>query len=394
MRNDKMNVDVIEQFAPGKAHRTRKKEGAKLNLPSTPEEWRRYDVVVLGRSVDKLLGPEGIGQLEQYVKDGGGTVIFSRGPAFGAGKIKNDLEPVIWTEAVTEHVRLKVGREGQSLAPFRTLKEAEALDSNLPQLIASRGIAEKKSLAATLASTQGSDGAEAGPGFIHRRFGEGQVLSVGVDGLWRWAFNARTEGINTVFDRFWDQLILWLMAGRDFIPAQQYSLRASSANIPLGEKIYLRAVLRDNPPGVRQIPLTIEQEGKEILRTNLNVADPLISDKLSAEFLPPKVGKYQATAKFPNGSTQTARFMVFDENVEQTEVATDTNYLRRLCESSGGRLLRPEELTKFIAELKASEVDTPPVTRLRTVWDKAWYFWLIGLFFGADWFLRRRWGLC
>ena len=86
--------------------------------------------------------------------------------------------------------------------------------------------------------------------------------------------------------------------------------------------------------------------------------------------------------------------MVFDDNVEQTEVATDTSYLRRLCESSGGRLLSPEELPRFIAELKSEYTDAPAATRLHTLWDRVWCFWMIGLVFGADWFLRRRWGLC
>ncbi len=393
MRNDKMNVDIVEQYAPGKAHRTRKKEGGKLKIPTTPEEWRHYDVVILGRSVDKLLGPDGIKLLEGYVKDGGGTVIFSRGPAFHGDQTPNDLEPVIWKDGITEHVRLKVAREGQALAPFRTLNEADTSADTLPALIASHAIADKKPLSATLASAQGSDGSDVGPGFVHRRFGEGQVLSVGVDGLWRWAFNAKVEGANTVFDRFWDQLVLWLMAGRDFLPAQQFSLRASSANIPLGEKIYFRAVLRDATQGVREIPLVVEQDGKEIVTTAL-APDPHASDKLTAEFLPPKTGKYQATARFPDGNQQVARFMVFDENVEQMEVATDTNYLRRLCESSGGRLLKPEELGKLATELKNQPAEAPPATRLCTLWDKAWCFWAIALLFGFDWFLRRRWGLC
>jgi len=393
MRNDKINVDIIEQYATGKAHRIRKKDGGKLKIPETPEEWRHYDAVILGRSVDKMLSPAGVHSLEAYVRNGGGTVIFSRGPAFGA-QAANELEPVIWTDGVTEHVRLKVAREGQAVAPFRALNEAEANADALPPLIAAHGISEKKPLAATLALAQGTDGAEAGPGFIHRRFGEGQVLSVGVDGLWRWAFNSKVEGINTVFDRFWDQLILWLMAGRDFLPAQQFSLRASSANIPLGEKIYVRAVLRDANQSVREIPLTIEQNGEVVTRTALTVSDSRAVDKLTAEYLPAKTGKYQATAQFPDGTKQTARFMVFDENVEQMEVATDTNYLRRLCESSGGRVLKPDELGTLIAELKNSNDTAPPATRLCSLWDKAWCFWLIGLVFGTDWFLRRRWGLC
>jgi len=228
---------------------------------------------------------------------------------------------------------------------------------------------------------------------VHRRFGEGQVLSVGVDGLWRWAFNAKVEGVNTLFDRFWDQMILWLMAGRDFLPTQQFSLRASSANIPLGEKIYFRAVKRDAAVKMADVPLVIADAGGEVGRTVLSASDPNAPDKFIAEFLPAKAGKYAATAKFPDGTSQSARFIVFDENLEQTEVATDAGYLRKLCESSGGRLLQPGDLGKLLAELNNEKVDAVPVQKLTSAWDRVWVFWLIGALFGADWYLRRRWGL-
>jgi hypothetical protein len=393
MRNDKMNVDSIVQYADGKARVVRKKAGEKeLKIPATAADWRRYDVVILGRSVEKLLGADALRLLQEHVKDHGGTVIFSRGRAFGGALANNELEPVIWSQEPREHVRLEVSREGQALAPFRAITTAGSADP-LPDMIAGYAVVEKKPLTATLAATQHAGGSDPAPGMVHRRFGDGQVLSIGVDGLWRWAFNAKIEGVNTIFDRFWDQMILWLMAGRDFLPTQQFSLRASSANIPLGEKIYLRAVKRDPSAKVADIPLTIEHDGAEAGRTALTAADPTAPDKLTAEFLPAKPGKYTATAKFPDGTQQSARFIVFDENLEQTEVATDAGYLRKLCESSGGRLLQPEELGKFLAELKDKTVEASPTRKLTTAWDRAWVFWVIALLFGADWFLRRRWGL-
>ncbi|MDB6172511.1 MAG: hypothetical protein JWL59_1822 [Chthoniobacteraceae bacterium] len=395
MRNDKMNVDSIVQYAQGKARIVRKRAGEKeMKIPATPEEWRRYDVIVLGRSVDKLLGVEGLHQLEDYVQNHAGTVIFSRGRAFEGDLAKNDLEPVVWGDAVTEHVRLKPSREGLSVAPFRLLSEQGTAMESAPELIAARAIAERKPLAATLATAEGAAGGEPVAAMIQRRFGEGQVLSVSVDGLWRWAFNARIEGNNTLFDRFWDQMILWLMAGRDFLPAQQFALRASSANIPLGEKIAFRAVIRDSVGKIANLPLTVSHDGGEVGRTTLAGADPNSPDKLVGEFLPAKPGRYEAAAQFPDGSKQKVRFIVFDENLEQTEVATDSTYLRRLCESSGGRLLEPSELGRLIKELGEESVEATPQTRLVSVWDAPSVFWLIGLFFGADWFLRRRWGLC
>ena len=188
-------------------------------------------------------------------------------------------------------------------------------------------------------------------------------------------------------------MIQWLMAGRDFLPTQQFSLRASSANIALGEKIYLRAVMRDNAQKVRDIPLTITQDSAEIGRTTLTAPEAQAQDKLTAKFLPAKVGKFSATAKFPDATSQSVRFIVFDESLEQTEVATDTNYLRKLAESSGGRLLQPSELGKLLAELNDDRANAAPTTKLTSAWDRSWVFWMIGGLFGADWYLRRRWGL-
>ena len=395
MRNDKMNVDSIVQYAPGKARLIRKKAGdQELKIPTTAEEWRRYDVVVLGRAIDgSLLTAPGLHQLEDFVQEHGGTVIFSRGPAFDGALANNALEPVLWSRVPPTPARLQVGREGQALAPFRTLQE-QAGGENLPELIAGFASSEKRPLTATLASTNAPGGGEPMAGMVHRRFGEGQVLSIGVEGLWRWGFNAKIEAVNTVFDRFWDQMILWLMAGRDFLPTQQFSLRATSANVPLGEKIFFRALKRDSRVKLADLPLVISQAGKEVGRTTLSATDGNAPDKLTAEFLPAKTGKFEASATFPDGTNQTTRFIVYDENLETTEVATDAGYLKKLCESSGGRLLKAEELGKFLAELREERSEAVPQTRLTSAWDRVWVFWLIGLLFAADWYLRRRWGLC
>ena len=392
MRNEKMNVDAVISYGEKKTRVIQKKKGdAEFRMPKLPQEWRHYDVVVLGRDVDLIFGSDGLKQLDDYAKNQGGTVIFSRGPAFGKTKMQCELEPVIWCASPAEHVRLTPAREGQALAPFRALAEQQKKEESLPDLIAVHPIAEKKTLAATLANAQAGSAGEAVPAMIHRRFGEGQVLSVGVDGLWRWAFNARTDGPNTFFDRFWDQMILWLIAGRDFAPAQKFSLRASSANIPLGEKIYFRAVNRE-AAAMRDVPLVISQNGAEAGRTTLTTADQA-PDKLGAEFLPAKTGKYEAAAQLPGGAKASVRFFVFEDNPERTEVATDLTYLKRLCEASGGRIVQPEELGKLLGDLKTTEASTVPATRLHSIWDRAWVFWTLGLIFAADWYLRRRWGL-
>ena len=166
-----------------------------------------------------------------------------------------------------------------------------------------------------------------------------------------------------------------------------------SATLFLGEKAYFRLLAREETTAGEQAPIVFYFGDEEVGRSRLS-PDRAGSSRLTAEFLPEKVGRYRAAATFPDGTTQETRFIVFSENLEETEVATDRTYLKRLSESSGGRILTPKELARLRTELLAQQIDSAPQTRLTSLWDRAWFFYLIGLLLGLDWFLRRRWGLC
>ena len=417
MRNDKFDVDALIRYGPGRLRAIRKTPATgELHLPSTLDQLAVYDVVIVGRLVDgpgkasslnqspaiTLLpvgqsGPDAEPQplpelLDQFVKDRGGTVIFSRGPAFSKGTPEG-FEPVAWTERLRNRVRLDVTAEGRGLSPFRVLNDAEGGLDGLPELVDARIPGEIQPLTSTFAVASGRETGVPDPAIAHRRYGRGQVVDIGVDGLWRWALNAKVEGANSPFDRFWDQMILWLLAGRDFIPNRQFSFRPGSANVLLGEKIYFRLTLRQPDPKLQAVPVTVYFGDTEAGRLTLTPGTGSAS-RLTAEFLPEHAGRYRAVVNLPDGTTQESRFMVFTENLEETEVATDTLYLRRLCEASGGRLIEPGDLRKLIRELTSDKTEEAPKIVLRPVWNDPWAFYLAGVFFGLDWFLRRRWGLC
>jgi hypothetical protein len=300
---------------------------------------------------------------------------------------------VLWSGKSRERVNLDITAEGRSLSPFQVLNNGEAGMDALPDLVAGKIPEETQPLTSVFAVASSRDDAASDPAIVHRRYGRGQVLSLGVDGLWRWSLNAKIEGVNSPFDRFWDQMILWLLAGRDFIPNRQFSFRPNSANVLLGDKVYFRLVLRQPDPKLKSVPVTIYYGDAEAGRTTLAPA-PASTGRLTAEFLPERVGRYRAVVNLPDGTTQESRFIVFTENLEETEVVTDTLYLRRLCEASGGRLIEPEELPKLLKELSNEKTDQTPRVLVRPAWNEAWVFYLAGLLFGLDWFLRRRWGLC
>ncbi|HTA31645.1 MAG TPA: hypothetical protein VK731_14220, partial [Candidatus Cybelea sp.] len=247
MRNDKFDVDALIRYGRNHVRAIRKTPGGdELRAPQTLDQFAAYDVVILGRAVDSLFGPAtGDGSsgptslLDQYVNERGGTVIFSRGRAF-ANAAASQLEPILWGDTSRARVRLDVTAEGRALSPFRALNQgAGGLDA-LPELLDGKQPGPTQPLTSTFAIEAGPEDATPEAAIVHRRYGQGQVVSMGVAGLWRWALNSKVEGANSPFDYFWDQMVLWLLAGRDFIPSKQFSFRPNSANILLGEKVYFR----------------------------------------------------------------------------------------------------------------------------------------------------------
>jgi hypothetical protein len=66
--------------------------------------------------------------------------------------------------------------------------------------------------------------------------------------------------------------------------------------------------------------------------------------------------------------------------------------LRRIARASGGRYVRQAEASRVVSWLKeAIPQDAAPESR--DLWHEPWAFALVVLLLGAEWILRRRWGL-
>jgi len=388
VQNEKLDLDAIIQYAPRKVRRIRKSDlEHELIVPERVEDFRPYNAVILGREIRPVLGPSGIEALGRYI-DEGGVVIFLRGPALAEEGDDEGIQPLSWQAATAESYQLAIGRDGRSLAPFRTLADESAERGPPPALLAARAAGETKPLSAVLAIAEAPRGGST-PAIVHRRVGAGQVLSVGIEGLWRWAFNADADLENPLFDRFWDQMLLWLLAASDQGPGGETHVRLSSSNLELGEPLFFHLV--GEAPEDVSVPITILHDNEEAGRVQL-VRTPG-QQPVAAEFVPAEEGHYQAEIRLPNGALQKANFIVSTQDLETTEVAVDLRYLERLAGASGGRVLRPEEISRLIEERSARADDLEPTRKREEIWDSPWFFYLTGLFFGLEWLLRRRWGL-
>ncbi len=88
-------------------------------LPESPEEWSRFDVVVLGRGLDSLLTEDSARDLVNYVESGGQLVMARSRPydsATPAGRklatLLKPIEPVTWGDGQTQAAILQLSSSG------------------------------------------------------------------------------------------------------------------------------------------------------------------------------------------------------------------------------------------------------------------------------------------
>jgi hypothetical protein len=387
-RNDKFEIDSLVAFTGDRVRPIRSnpdRNDAELTTPANVDDLKPYDLVVLGRDVERVIGADGIRALDTWVKDHGGIVVFSRGKAWLSGmKIQTGLEPIVWDTGSPRGTRLEVTPQAGSVPAFRLLREVAAVDE-FPEVIAYPSDGAPKTLATTF-----SVSADNAPAVVYRRYGNGQTLSLGVGNLWRWVFNPKATYDNNAYDRFWDQLTLWLLANGGVTPIEGYSLRADTSNLPLGETIHLRFAAHGTEPPAT--PPVISLTKDDVPVTSLNPSSNGDPNVFISSFTPRDTGRYTARCRVGDKALET-HFMVFRDDVESIETAMDRSYLEQLAKATGGRMIDAGEIRTLVDELLRDSADQAPLVRRITLWDRAWFFWILGLLLAMEWYVRRRWGL-
>ena len=391
--NDKFNIDAAVAIAPGKLQILRKDPTlGELQLPKTEYEFDAYDCVLLGKHVERILSKDAQAALVSYVQDLGGNVITIRGnPCSKEDSKLQAIAPVNWGATETGFADIEIGRSGRALAPFELLNLHAGQKELRPLLSIERN--EPRELATVLAQTRVANAAEPEPTMVHRRAGRGQVLAIASTGLWRTGFHAHLLSDTSLFDRFWDNLILWIIAGRNTQSNEDYSVFLNTANLSLGQALHIRMTAGKPESLPAGVPIEIfDADGTEpIHRTVLASGD--IASRLTASFTPEQPGIYRAEVPLPDGAIKTLRFAVYREDRESTEVSVDRQYLERIANMSGGGLITEDTLYPLVEELLRA-ADSEPRIHNEPAWSIAALAWLLAICFAIDWLSRRRWGLC
>jgi hypothetical protein len=372
----------------------------------------RYDAFILGDLDARLLSPDSLKLLAEQVAAGKGLMMIGGEASFGWGHYRGTpLEEALPIEMDALEGQLRpenadrffldgpvplVPADSHPITRLAPEPENEAAWRKLPPLKWAHkfvGVKTAPGVRVLLESPRQE------PLLVSGEFGRGRVLAFAGESTYLW----QMHGYEREHKRFWRQVILWLVR-RDDLVRDDVWVKLEQRRYNPGSRVQLTAGARTSagdvikeaqlaavvtlPGGVKQ-PVNLAQDAEGNYSGSLEVSEP---GDYAVEVAATMGGKTLGNSR--------AEFMVFDRDVELSNIAADPLFLDALARETrhdGGRLVPPEQLPAVLGDLarRPQEYEERQIKwKLGSTPADAWAFFLV--FVGvltAEWYLRKKWGL-
>ena len=387
---------------------TSRTSGQSIQLPASPEHWAEYDIVIVGRNLQDLLGEEGPVQLRDFVVEQGGHVVFARGRCYDPNKQMGRnwrtpmaaIEPVVWDDAASVHQSgplnvLAGALQGTWLAPTKTGTDTSFAFEALPGLQAQYRTLRTKPASRVLVSMQAHARNERQPVVVTMPAGRGQVVALAGGGSWRWSLRPPDSDTPIGFyDTFWSNLVRWLVMGGDFQPGQRVSLQISRQSLRRTDPLVVEVNFRDAVTALqRWRVLWTDPAGKQ---TEVEMSQSIgRAPRFRAELHPEDTGVHQLVLQTPEQipARQTKKFNVYDMNLERLDPSARPEFLQQLSTETDGRFLAADQPNQLLNAVRRQNLAQQIPSEPEYVWDEGWFLFLLLSCFGLEWLARRLVGL-
>jgi len=366
-----------------------------------------FDVVALGRGVERWFPGEGARAISSFASRRDGGVIFLRGdPIVGddahaqrARAILEAISPVAWGTSALEGGRLFATMEGRGEAPVAAAASAGGdpyLDSMPGARSTTLNEGERTLSAVWLRSdAPGADPTQRAPAAIaHMPVGRGASLAVLTDGLWRWAFAPPDrEDARRAYSAFWAQAIRTLAGGADLPAGAELSITTRPGAVEPGEPARIEA--RARPGSIAASALPVEVVAPDGSARTLTARRAPGDEAWRATLTPDLPGVWRISAQAPELDAQAEGMLVVRrDDAEATASGARPAALAALAEATGGRTLpvdSPEALLAWLDEAPA-HASGDSGERLRPLWRHPWALALLAGLLLGEWIVRRARG--
>ena len=371
-----------------------------------------YDAVALGNVTRELLAPGQLDALDAFVAQRGGGVLVLGGHSFGPGGLGagplGALLPLMPGHGIVDAARaalrnditnkLTLTVDGERHAMLRLASSVADSERRWAEAPALGGVAPVGALrpgAQMLAAT--TAGGITRPLIAVQRYGGGRSMVFAGEASWRWKMQRPAS--DRLYELFWRQAARWLSA-----PSPDPVMIDADPDLRSDSPSTLGVIVRDarfDPIRDASVEIAVRDE-----RGHADVLLATLSDsargRYTAVWQPSGRGLFHVTArvKRPGGTragegtsvTATRDLLSGGADLETSDPVTHEDVLARIAERSGGELGRAGDVERFVRALRA-RVEASPRISVRELWHGPWTFALIVGLLGAEWTLRRKWGL-
>lgn len=370
---------------------------ASLNF--TDEQLAQFKMVILGDLSVEMLGEARAAQMLRFVEGGGSLILLGGEKAWGVGGWPTGpmakMLPVkrgSGAGPVEGRYPVAVTEDGRAHPVFQT--KGETAPSELPPILSLYGGAEATPGATTLATATGPAGRT--PLVVAQRYGQGKVVVILTDSLWRWQLE---PGKDKTYGTFWTQLLSWLAPQEDKTGPFQLDLYASVERVFLGEGVTLNARVGSSggttpqtdvnvevtDPGRRKIPYKL---AKRTIPTT--TGQPVMG--YGVDFTPDLPGLYTSVAKATiEGKpveSQPYSFFVKPFTPEANPKPARNDLLRAIARASGGKFCETNEIDAVLSALTMKSEATERVV-YSSLWNNPWALVIMVALLTLEWMLRR-----
>lgn len=372
----------------------------------------KYDAFILSDLDAQALGPANLKALAEAVGQGKGLLMLGGQASFGRGHYRDSplgdvlpieidrLEGAEFQEAELDRFFVRgplklVPIQRHAVTRLATGEENDAAWRKLPPLAWANRFLAVKQAPGTRVLLESPEGA---PLLVSGEYGQGRTLAFAGESTYRWPL----AGFAKEHNRFWRQIILWLVR-RDDLERDDVWIKLDSRRLNPGTRLGIRSGARaaggEMPANPRLETVLVHPDGR---KESLDLARD--RDDFRGSVQPTAAGEYAIEVTAFDGERSLgaakAEFLVYDRDVEMSSPAADPDLMAALAawtRAEGGRAVAPEELPKLLAELASKE---PEFEVRQTRWRiagtpaDAWCLLLVlATTLGSEWFLRKRWGL-
>jgi hypothetical protein len=365
----------------------------------TPQQLAYFKIVILGNLDAQEIGERRAADLVKYVEAGGSLVLLGGDKAWGRQGFASS--PLVKILPVSEYTpKSEEGQfpvvltdAGRSHPAF--LGDAD-LWAAIPPVLSVFPDAKPSRAGVVLVEAQTPRGPQ--PIVVSQHYGAGKVVAVFTDSLWKWQLHPDAVA-NRPYQRFWSQLISWLLPAEEDLDKLQLDVFADRESLSLGEEVKIGARLGgkgESGDAVVRCEITLPTKTKapfamrpELVTTSTGKSYPGFSTTYQATTGGLHTVVATATVAGKAIASEPISFLVKPYSPESIPRPMNLSVLKSIAVHSRGAFFEtPDDLDAKLSSLTFQQIEES-ISEFHSLWQNPV---MIGLLIAAatmGWILRK-----